>query len=72
MDSRTPNPILVELLAEVDDFLKAKQMRATAFGFEAVGDYGFVSKLRTLNHNFTIDVIHRAKQFIRANSKETA
>ena len=54
------------LLDAVHNFLHETRMSATRFGYAAVGDPGFVRKLRT-GHDFRISTLERAQAFITSN-----
>lgn len=53
-----------ELLAEIEAFLPASGIKETTFGLRAVNDGKFVGRLRE-GKNVTVNVIDRARQFMR-------
>lgn len=54
------------LIDAVHKFLHDTRMSATRFGYTAVGDPGFVRKLRT-GHDFRISTLERAQAYLTSS-----
>ena len=57
------SPILTELLAEIDNFLAARDLSESKFGLAVMGDKHFVRELRK-GRDCQASTIDRVRQFI--------
>lgn len=59
--------IRAAVIAQIERFLRGRDMSESTFGLKAVNDGKFVKRLRE-GGNVTVDRIERAQAFMRANT----